>query len=142
MELNKWDSRFLKLAKEISYWSKDPKTKVGCVIANDDHNLISIGYNGFPRGVDDHPDYLNDKKTKLLLTIHAEVNAILNANSSLKGATAYVTERPCCHCAIKLIQAGIKKVVYLNNNPEDWTGDDQFIMKSFLTTAGVELWEV
>ena len=92
--------------------------------------------------IDSNPDYLNDKKTKLLLTIHAEANAILNANSSLKGATAYVTERPCCHCAIKLIQSGIKKVVYLNNNPEDWTGDDQVIMKSFLTIAGVELWEV
>ena len=140
-ELDKWDTRFLELAKLISYWSKDIKTKVGCVITNDQHQVLSLGFNGLPRGVKDTEDRLCDKPTKLLLTIHAELNAVLNATSSLKGATVYVTHRPCCRCAVSLVQSGVKRIVYLDPDSEDWSGDDQEIMREIVREAGVKLLE-
>lgn len=107
----RWDDRFLRLADEVSTWSKDPAAKVGCVIVSPDRQIIATGYNGFPRGVEDSATRLYDKETKLAMVIHAEANAVLFADRhSLKGATAYVTRSPCSHCAGMLIQAGVKRI--------------------------------
>lgn len=118
LDNKKWNDRFMRLAHEVSDWSKDPSTKVGCVIVDAEKRIISVGYNGFPRGVEDHEDRLNDRSIKYLMVQHAEANAItnaasINAGERLRGATAYVTHHPCSNCAGLLIQAGIKKIVTL-----------------------------
>lgn len=117
-QANKWDLRFLKLATEVSTWSKDPSTRVGAVIA-DGKRFISLGYNGFPEGVDDTEERLNNRDLKYALIVHAERNAIIFANRNLYGCTLYtVPFMPCSVCAGMIIQAGITRVVApLNNNP-------------------------
>lgn len=110
--INEWDRRFICLARHISYWSKDPSTKVGAVIVRPNRTIASVGYNGFPRFVDDNPKIYADRPRKLLRTVHAEVNAILSANGPVVGCTAYVTPlHPCANCAGILIQSGIMRIV-------------------------------
>ena len=111
---DKWDNRFIELAKHISTWSKDPSTKVGCVVVGEDREIRSTGFNGFPRGIEDDSERLSDRSQKYPLICHAEENAIMHAariGLALKGCTAYVTWPPCTRCARSLIQAGISEVV-------------------------------
>lgn len=108
---DKWDLRFLRLANEAASWSKDPSTKVGCVIVREDLTVAGVGFNGFPRGMCDHKELYDDRPTKYARTIHAEVNAVLNSMGNLEGCTAYVTAPPCCNCALVLIQSGLSRVV-------------------------------
>jgi dCMP deaminase len=112
--INKWDLRFLEIAKCVSRWSKDPGHKVGCVVVKD-RRILSTGYNGFARGISDtEADYQN-REVKLRKTIHAEMNAIFNATCggiSLNGSTFYVYGLPVCGgCAPGIIQAGAKRIV-------------------------------
>lgn len=109
--MTNWDSRFLELAHHVSSWSKDPSTKVGCVLVDDQRRVVGMGYNGFPRGVDDSSERYNDRPTKYLMVQHAEANAVLNAVGKTAGCTAYVTHHPCANCARLLIQAGVKRIV-------------------------------
>jgi dCMP deaminase len=107
----KWVARFTDLAKEISTWSKDPSSQVGAVIVRPDRTIASIGFNGFPRGVEDSPERIANRDTKLLYTIHAEMNAILSAKEPLNGYSLFVWPfQPCAHCAASIIQAGIRDV--------------------------------
>lgn len=112
--MDKWTLRYLKLAKEIADWSKDPSTKVGAVVVGADGQILSQGYNGFPRGITDHQELLENREIKYRLTIHAEMNCIFNASLtgiSLKGSRIYVYGLPICHeCAKGVIQAGIREV--------------------------------
>lgn len=138
---NKWDVRFLELAKHISGWSKDPSTKVGCVVVGEDREIRSTGFNGFPRGISDDNDRLTDRNKKYPLICHAEENAIMHAariGVSLKGSTAFVTWPPCSRCARSLIQAGILEVVYPSPEgiPERWL-EDFTISNGMLEEAGV-----
>lgn len=115
-KFEKWDRRFLELAKHVSAWSKDPSTKVGAVIVNDDRIVLGMGYNGFPRGVNDDPERYNDRPTKYKLVVHAELNAVLAAGKQAQGSTIYVypafgTPPLCTSCAKAVIQAGITRVV-------------------------------
>lgn len=124
----KWDLRFLELAHHISQWSKDPSTKVGCVVVGSDREIRSTGFNGFPRGIEDSIERLEDREEKYPLICHAEENAIMHAariGVSLKDCTAYVTWPPCTRCARSLIQAGIVEVVYAGGKPipERWVAD-------------------
>ena len=140
---NKWDFRFIELAKHISLWSKDPSTKVGCVVVGEDREIRSTGFNGFPRGIDDDEDRLTNREKKYPLICHAEENAIMHAariGVSLKNSTAYVTWPPCSRCARSLIQAGIKEVVYPDAGkiPERWQ-EDFTISNEMLREAGVEV---
>ena len=107
----KWDNRFLDLAAHIAAWSKDPSTRVGCVIVNHNKTIVSVGYNGFPRGVVDHAGRYENREVKYLLVQHAEANAIASAKEHLDGDTAYVTHHPCSNCAGLIIQTGITRVV-------------------------------
>jgi len=139
----KWDARFLELAKHISDWSKDPSTKVGCVVVGEDREIRSTGFNGFPRGIEDNIERLEDREQKYPLICHAEENAIMHAariGVSLKGSTAYVTWPPCSRCARSLIQAGIKEVVYSSKEeiPERWV-EDFNISTNMLREAGVNV---
>lgn len=139
----KWDNRFLELAKHISGWSKDPSTKVGCVVVGEDREIRSTGFNGFPRGINDDAARLTDRDKKYPLICHAEENAIMHAariGISLKGSTAYVTWPPCSRCARSLIQAGIEEIVYPETNaiPERWL-DDFNTSNGMLLEAGINV---
>lgn len=108
---SKWQGRFIKLAKEIASWSKDPSSQVGAVIVRPDRTIASVGFNGFPRGVEDSQDAITNRDTKLLRTIHAELNAILSAKEPLIGYSLFVWPfQPCANCAAAIIQSGIKDV--------------------------------
>ena len=140
---SKWDVRFLELANHISSWSKDPSTKVGCIIVGADREIRSTGFNGFPRGIDDSEERLTDREEKYPLICHAEENAIMHAarvGVSLKDCTAYVTWPPCTRCARSLIQAGIVEVVYAgtSNIPERWL-EDFTRSTNMMKEAGIKL---
>lgn len=107
--MSKWDERFLAMAHLVASWSKDTSTQVGAVIVDDKNRVVSVGFNGFPRGVQDDAGY--DREEKLYRTIHAEENALLFARGSVENCTIYVTHPPCGNCAAKLIQSGIAAVV-------------------------------
>lgn len=108
-----WPKRFMALAEHIAQWSKDPSTKVGAVIVNDlDRKVVALGYNGFPRGVEDTPERYADREEKYSRVVHAELNAILNSTVPLDDPhTLYSTLPPCCECAKAIIQSGIGMVV-------------------------------
>ena len=111
MPLNKWDKRFMALAEHIASWSRDPSTKVGAVIVDDKKRIVSVGFNGFPRGIADD-ERLNDKTEKYEHIIHAEINALTFAQRNLEGCTLYVWPLPpCARCATQIIQNGISRVV-------------------------------
>lgn len=109
-----WDYRFYEMALLVSSWSKDTNTKVGSVIVDKDKIVLSMGYNGFPRGCDDSIECRYEAPQKYLFTEHSERNAIYHAarhGVSLKGCTLYATMFPCSDCSRGIIQAGITKVV-------------------------------
>jgi dCMP deaminase len=123
---NKWHQRFLKLASAVGAWSKDPSTRVGCVLVRD-KRVVSVGYNGFPRGISDDLNRLLDREQKYEITVHAEVNSVTTA--ALHGLS---TE------GSVLINAGIKEVYELGGKevPERWL--DNFLLASrLLAEAGV-----
>jgi dCMP deaminase len=115
MMSNKWHNRYLDLARDVAHWSKDPSTQCGAIVIGESGQVLSQGYNGFPRGMDDSEELYNDRDTKYDRIVHAEMNAIYNCalnGVTPKGATLYVHGLPCCHeCAKAIIQVGIKKVV-------------------------------
>ena len=112
---NKWDKRFLDLAEHIASWSKDPSKKIGAVAVGAQGQILSQGYNGFPRGIDDLTSRYEDREEKYKLVVHAEMNVIYNASYngvSLNDSTLYVYGLPVCHeCAKGIIQVGIKNVM-------------------------------
>lgn len=142
-QLTKWDERYLSLAKEVSTWSKDPSTQVGAVTVGSKKEVLSQGFNGFPRGIDDTDERYRHKETKYKFVVHAEMNAIYNATysgTSLDGATLYVYGLPICsECAKGIIQVGIKKVIIEKSKElNNWNDSVKFSKKMF-DEAGVEL---
>lgn len=116
----KWDLRFLALAKHVSTWSKDPSTQVGAVLVRPDRTVESLGFNGFPRGMNDDPERYADRDTKYKYIVHGEMNAILSA-SDTKGCTLYLWPFLSCErCAVHVIQAGITRVVCPENDNPRW----------------------
>jgi dCMP deaminase len=149
MEPNaKWDTRFLTLARTVADWSKDPSTQVGAVIVRPDRTIASVGYNGFPRGCDDVLELLEDRPTKYMRTVHAEVNAIISAREPLHGCTLYVWPlHPCANCTGIIIQSGISRIVaYMKESPDHWEAQFKAARK-MCVEAGMEItlienWEV
>ena len=141
-----WDKRFLELAFHIAGWSKDPSTKVGCIIVGEDREIRSTGFNGFPRGIEDSDERYTNRDLKYPLICHAEENAIMHAariGVSLKGCRAYVTWPPCTRCTRSLIQAGVKEVIYPANLtiPERWLEDFNLGRRMF-DESGVKVRDV
>lgn len=134
----KWDERFLSLSGVVSSWSKDPSTKVGAVVVDDDRRVISLGYNGFPKGVKDD-GRLDDRESKYKIITHAEANALLFASETLKGHTIYTYPfMPCSRCSGLIIQAGIRRVVSFVNTNERWE-EDFDISRRILCEAGLQV---
>ncbi|HKM10254.1 MAG: dCMP deaminase family protein [Bacilli bacterium] len=137
-----WDEYFMGIAQLSALRSKDPSTQVGACIVDDDKKVVSIGYNGMPRHIDDcqlsweKGEGLNNK---YLYVCHAEMNAILNTRNgtALRGCTLYVSLFPCNECAKAIIQVGIKEIVYVSNKYKD-SFAVQASMK-MLNLAGVKI---
>jgi dCMP deaminase len=115
---DKWDRRYFLLAKRVSFWSKDPKAKVGAVLLDRKGWPIALGYNGFPSGVEDNVAKLEDGKLKNEMVVHAEQNTLLSSGSRARRGTLYVYGKPVCpRCAVLIIQAGVKRVLGIQPNP-------------------------
>ena len=138
--LDKWDHRFLALAEHIADWSKDPSTQVGAVIIHTrSKRVISTGFNGFPAGVEDTRERLDDRETKYEMVVHAEQNALMFAGERAEGGSLYVHPLPpCARCAVMIIQAGIVRVVcdQPDFGDERW-GEQAKIADSMLREAGL-----
>jgi dCMP deaminase len=131
------------IAKRIAAWSKDPSRKIGAVAVGSKGQILSQGYNGFPRGILDSTDRYQNRERKYQLVVHAEMNVIFNATFngvSLDGASLYVYGLPVCsECSKGIIQVGVKRVVILTDDavPDIWTNSFK-ITSEMLSEAGVE----
>ena len=137
-----WDEYFMSIAILSSFRSKDPSTKVGACIVSKAHKVLSLGYNGMPIGIDDEKipwarSADNQLDTKYPYVCHAELNAILNATKDLHDSILYVTLFPCNECAKAVIQAGIKKVIFLDDKYHDQLNAQA--SRRLLEMAGVEM---
>lgn len=136
-----WDEYFMGLAHLSAYRSKDPSTQVGACIVSSDLKVVGIGYNGFPKGVsDDEFPWEREgefMETKYPYVVHAELNAILNSNTDLRGCSIYVSLFPCNECAKAIIQSGIARIAYESDKYADT--DSVKASKRMLHAAGVEL---
>ena len=114
---DKWNIRFMQQAQLVSTWSKDPSTRVGCIIVSPERFVLSEGYNGFPHGIADTYERLHDRALKYPRVVHAETNAIVNAGrngAKINGGILFVTAPPCPNCAKMIVQAGIREVLYID----------------------------
>ena len=140
---NKWDERYLSLAREVAMWSKDPSTQVGAIIVGNKKEVLSQGFNGFPRGIDDSKERYMCQQTKYQYMVHAEMNAIYNASYRgvlLDGSTLYVYGLPICsECAKGIIQVGIKKVVIKKSKELDNWNESAKLSNKMFTEASVEI---
>ena len=139
-----WDEYFMGVAKLAGLRSKDPNSQVGSCSVSPDNKILSIGYNGFPRGCSDdvfpwsrEGDELD---TKYFYVTHSELNAILNYHgTSLEGSKIYVTLFPCNECAKAIIQSGIKTVVYAQNKYDGTPSVEA--SKKLMNAAGVRYYQ-
>ena len=140
---DKWTERYLGLAKAVSTWSKDPSTKIGAVAVGSQGQIVSQGYNGFPRGIDDSYERLTVKEEKYKFVVHGEMNCIYNAclnGLSLKDTTLYVYGLPVCsECAKGIIQVGIKTVItqYGSTNPNPKWVESNLLTKQLFSETDV-----
>ena len=135
-----WDEYFMGVAMLAARRSKDPSTQVGACIVSPENIIISTGYNGMPKGCsDDEFPWARtgeENETKYPYVVHAELNAILNANGrELRGSRIYVALFPCNECAKAIIQSGIREIVYLSDKYKDTMGN--LASKKMLDAAGV-----
>ena len=117
-----WDEYFMGVAMLAARRSKDPNTQVGACIVSQDNIIISTGYNGMPKGCsdDEFPWGRTGEETKYPFVVHAELNAILNANGrDLRGSKLYVALFPCNECAKAIIQSGVREIYYLSDKYAD-----------------------
>jgi len=128
----KWELRYLEMAKLVSTWSKDPSTKVGSVIVDSDNTVISVGFNGLPRRIQDTDQRLNNRDIKLKMIIHAEINAIITAKRPLNGTTIYTYPfMSCSQCAGLIIQSGICRHISYKTNNERWKDSFDLALEMF-----------
>lgn len=141
MKVLDWDTYFIALAHLSALRSKDPNTRVGAVIVDEMHRIVSIGYNGMPRGCNDaEMPWGRDGgflESKYAYVVHAELNAILNSPRPVNGCTIYVSLFPCNECAKAIIQSGITSIVYESDKYAD--SDSVKASKQMFRNAGVAL---
>lgn len=139
---DRWRNYGWALAETAASISKDPSTKVGAVILAPDKTVVSTGFNGFPRKMPDYEEFYIDRKHKYDRIIHAEMNAILFANRSLRGCALFVTPLMCCpRCAVHIAQTGISTVYarirYANEEQRLRWEDNEKVAVSILKSCGV-----
>lgn len=132
MKIDKWDKRYLEMARQVSTWSKDPSTQVGAITVGQKGQILSTGFNGFPRGIKDDFARLHDRETKYKYVVHAEKNVIYNAcinTVSLEGSTLYLYGLPLCsECCKGIVQVGVSKVVMQYPTSVSSTWSDSFLL--------------
>jgi dCMP deaminase len=138
-----WDLRFMDLAGFIGSWSKDRSRQVGCVVVAPDNSIRSIGFNGFPRGLNDDHDARHERPSKYLWTEHAERNAIYTAARNgipLDGCRLYLPWFPCVDCARAIVQAGLSELVCQEPDISDAQWGEGFkVSIELLKEAGVRV---
>jgi dCMP deaminase len=140
----KWDLRFLALARHIAQWSKDPSTKTGAVLVRQDKTIAALGYNGFPRNIADKTELLDNRAEKYKRVVHCEMNAILSLREPATGMTLYTWPFMSCErCAVHVLQAGITRVVFPSATQDAKTrwADSFAVSLSLFQEAGVEIEE-
>lgn len=143
----KWTTRYLSLAREVSQWSKDPSRKIGAVAIGSSGQVLSQGYNGFPRGIRDSDERYNNREIKYKFVVHAEMNCIYNATMngvSLAGSKLYVWGLPICgECAKGVLQVGIKEVYWTTDQeiPPIWA-ESLTWTEFLLNEAGIQLFKI
>ena len=138
------DHVYLEMAAVQARLSKDPSSRVGAVVLDRGGIVKGTGYNGFARGVQDSLSRLRDREVKLLLTRHAERNALWAAGPAASHGTLYVTHPPCASCASDIAQHGIARLVYPRPDQEfavRWATDLKWSV-IVLREAGVEVVEL
>lgn len=120
-----WDDYFMSIAEVVATRSKDPKTQVGAVIVDENKHIIATGFNGFPSGLEETEERWNTEQ-KYEFVVHAEMNCILHAIKSVKNCTIYTTMYPCSNCAKNIANAGIKKIIYLDDKYHNQISDTIF----------------
>ena len=141
-----WQQYFMGVALLASKRSKDPSTQVGAVVVTPDNRIIGVGWNGMPKSIYPHNDICfpwgkdsqDPLENKYMYVVHAEPNAIFHASESVKGCTMYLTWFPCSDCAKSIAQAGIKKLVYLDEYTTDRYRTSMEGAKRIFLVAGVE----
>lgn len=134
-EFSEW---LLAMAAAAALRSRDPSTKVGAVIVRPDKSVAAIGYNGFPRGMEDREDWYEDRSEKYDRVIHAEMNALLSMKEHAAGTTVAVTHPPCKDCAKHLAAAGVAKVIW-RHCPEIEARFDTRRSEQLLAESGVAI---
>lgn len=142
MPANKWDSRFMDLADAVARWSKDPDEGVGALLVSPDRRNVSWGFNGFPRRMADSSERLLEKEVRRRLTVHAELNALLNCPTHPEQWTLYVTKHPCHECAKAIVQADVYRVVCPDFEQDSSWAPSCRLAREILREAGVilDLW--
>ena len=133
-----WDEYFLALAEQVSKRSPDPATKHGCVLVDADKRVISTGYNGPVSGLPNDMVPL-ERPAKYNWFIHAEDNAVAFARCDLRRATAYVTGQPCAACFRRLLQVGIRRIVYGQRQAASITTDETESCRKMAEALNVEV---
>lgn len=136
-----WVVRFLRLAREVASWSKDPSTRVGAVIVDSKKRVVSVGFNGLPRGVVDLPERLHNRDVKYKMIVHGERNALMFASRPVEDCTILTWPfPPCSQCAALIIQTGIRQVVSIRDQLDNVRWRDDFALaREMYAEAGVRL---
>ena len=132
-----WDRYFLKIAEAVAEKSKDPSSKMGCVIVNPNKRVVSLGYNGLPQGTDESKMTLSERPMKYYFAIHSEMNALLFAHQDLTGCTLYNKTATCENCLKYCLQAGIKRFVYEELRVHSYSTDPSKSMTNVETDEAV-----
>ncbi len=132
-----WDEYFMNIAEAVSLKSKDPSSKMGCVIVDQNKRVVSLGYNGLIQGADEAKMTLNERPMKYYFVIHSEMNALLFAHQNLDGCTLYNRVATCENCLKHCLQSGIKRFVYKELRVHSHTTDPKKSMTNIETDEAV-----
>lgn len=132
-----WDEYFLKIAEAVALKSKDPSSKMGCVIVDQNKRVVSLGYNGMVQGADESKMTLSERPMKYYFAIHSEMNAVLFAHQDLTGCTLYNRVATCENCLKYCLQAGIKRFVYRELRVHSHSTDPKKSMTNIETDEAV-----
>lgn len=132
-----WDEYFMKIAETVAVKSKDPSSKMGCVIVDQRKRVVSLGYNGMLQGANESKMTLSERPMKYYFAIHSEMNAILFAHQDLTGCTIYNRVATCENCLKYCLQAGIKRFVYKDLRVHSHSSDPKKSMTNVETDEAV-----
>ncbi len=132
-----WDEYFMKIAETVALKSKDPSSKMGCVIVDKNKRVVSVGYNGLIQGADESKMTLSERPMKYYFAIHSEMNALLYAKKDLVGCTIYNKVATCENCLKYCLQAGIKRFVYKELRVHSYSSDPKKSMTNVETDEAI-----